>query len=201
MELKQGQRPAQHPRPAQEMHGGLCAQCGKPVRAPRAELMDFAAVPAAPARSESAPNAALRTHFAAYAQEYTLRLPAEKDAAISLPLRQQRIAGGFHAGGNRAAETAASHCAAVIPAEGYYICLWETGVTRVEGAAALELGVNESGSILAERLEPVYYSGQQYTWFHKGDCVTLRLRTHADQPGTGALVEGSAAQLTLIRLG
>jgi hypothetical protein len=194
MELNQYQRPAQQPRPAQETRN--CTHCGKPMRPVRPETTPLHLAEPAP-NLAATPNTALRTHFAAYTREYILRLPAEPGATASLPLQQQRTSGGFHTADTNIDENP-GEWAAIIPAEGYYICLWEAGIVSAEGVAALELGVNGGGSILAERLEPGYYSGQQHTWFNQGDRVTLRLRQGG---GMEATIEGGAAQLTLIRLG
>jgi hypothetical protein len=172
------------------VQGGICTHCGKPLRVDP---------PGAPGGAESPAAQAARAHFAAFAQSYALTLPAEKGAAIPLPLRQQRAEGGFYADSSEPKSGGA-----VIPADGYYILLWETGVTRTEGAAALELGGNDGGSVLAERLEAGYYSGQQHSWFNQHDRVTLRLRSAAaedDAEPTGATVAGATAQLTVIRLG
>ncbi|MDR3313953.1 MAG: hypothetical protein LBS96_05800 [Oscillospiraceae bacterium] len=175
-------------------HPAACAHCGKPLRqnAGGANIGSIGAPPA-PARAEPpAAPAHVRTHFAAYAQGYVLELPAEKDAVIPLPLRRQRAEGGFRSAGGE------TDGGAVIPAEGYYILLWETGVEQADGAATLELRINNSGAALAERLAPGYYSGQQHSWFNKDDRVALALRNA--EPASAA-VTGATAQLTLIRLG
>ncbi|MDR2525641.1 MAG: hypothetical protein LBC83_05595 [Oscillospiraceae bacterium] len=134
-----------------------------------------------------------RAHYAAYADTFELRLPAGEGDTMVIPMEEKRAGGGFRTG-------CPAGCGAVVPAAGYYLLLWELGIEAVEGAAVLELGVNDRGTVLSESVAPGYDSGQQFSWLEQDDCVTLGCR-HAERSGDDLMVHGKTAQLTLIRLG
>jgi len=124
-----------------------------------------------------------RSHFNAYA-EYFILTPCSSGSVI--PLQQHQSQGGYTCRGG----------AITIPSDGYYMLLWELGIEHAKPTVYLQLGINNSGSLLASELSPGHDSGQQTTWLNRGDMLSLQVL--GDEHGE---LHGSNAQLTIIRLG
>jgi len=152
-----------------------------------APAMNPAAQPAArPAPPPPPPAQPKRAWLSAYAKDFTVTAESGKRAA--LPLETQRADGGMALGSG----------GVTVPEDGYYMVLWELGVSGANGGeAALQLGINEAASQLTYALHPGYDSGQQVTWLSKGDTLGLFAHT-ADEK---AEVNCGSAQFTVIRLG
>jgi len=165
------QRSAQQ-RPAQRTAAPAARQTAMPAENQPA---------AAPAGRASCPR---RAHLCAYASDYVL----ENSAVV--PLEERRAEG----------KLAIQEGAAYLPEEGYYMILWEMGVTQAEGQAALHLQINDGAVPLVYQLAPGYESGQQITWLNAGDKLRLctDAPTAAEEP---ARITCGSTQLTIIRLG
>ena len=137
---------------------------------------------ARPAPAPPPPAYPAQVYLSAYAKDFTL-LPAQGEGA-PLPLEQQRASGGF----------SLEDGVAAVPAEGYYMLLWELGVDKAQGDAQLHLGLNGGSAQLTHGLQPGYDSAQQVTWLSAGDKVRLFAK------GSGAF-KCASAMLTIIRLG
>ena len=166
-------------------------QGASPQRTPaRQPIQQQRPVQPAPVRQQPAPPPhpqIKRAYISAFAKGFSISAGAGERAV--LPLEAQRSDGGMILAGGTAS----------VPEDGYYMALWELGVTGAEGAAALHLGINEAASQLTYTLHPGYDSGQQVTWLNAGDRVSLLLQT---QEGVEkAEVQCGSAQLTVIRLG
>ncbi|MCL2495474.1 MAG: hypothetical protein FWE98_07465 [Oscillospiraceae bacterium] len=146
------------------------------------------AAPAVPAEQVPAFPAALkRAHFSAYAENFTLAV--EEGAKLFLPVEARRAEGGL----------GVAEGVVTAPEDGYYMLLWELGVGGAQGAATLQLGINEAASQLTYALHPGYDSGQQVTWLSAGDKVGLFIQAEDDE--AKAEVQCTSAQFTVIRLG
>jgi len=130
-----------------------------------------------------APPAAGRSYLCAFAGEFKLQ-PAKNGAAV--PLVRQQGEGGY--GFKRGVIT--------IPADGFYMLLWELGVEQASCHADLRLGINQTGTVLSEALAPGYDSGQQITWLCRGDQISLQFVGDG-----GHEVHTTQAQLTVLRMG
>lgn len=163
-------------------------QTAQQMPAPRMAAKPAARQTAAPAENQLAaahanrPCGQRRAHLCAYACDYVL----EHGAAV--PLEEQR------AEGRLAMREGAAH----LPEDGYYMILWEMGVTQCEGQAALHLKINDAAVPLVHRLAPGYESGQQVTWLNAGDKLRLCADAAAEMP---ARITCGSTQLTIIRLG
>jgi len=124
-----------------------------------------------------------RAHLSAYARDYALEI---QEGPAAIPLEAQRMEGRF----------AMADSVAVVPDNGYYMVLWEIGVTEACGRAALHLKINEGAVPLVHCIAPGYESGQQVTWLSAGD--KLHLGIEAAEP---ARITCGGTQLTIIRLG
>jgi len=168
----------------------------KPAAAPAAMPKMPPAIPAAakastaiPAEQAHMPPAARmkRAYLSAYAENFTLA--AEEGAKLFLPVEAQRADGGM----------AMAEGILAVPEDGYHMLLWELGVGGAQGAATLQLGINEAASQLTYALHPGYDSGQQVTWLSAGDKVGLFLQNECGE--SKAEVQCTSAQFTVIRLG
>jgi len=139
-----------------------------------------------PVRAPAAPQLASphpeKVYIFAYAKDFTLS-PAEGEGA-ALPLEQQRVSGGF----------SLREGILTVPADGYYMLLWELGVEEAQGSVQLCLGLNGSSAQLTHGLQPGYDSAQQVTWLGAGDKVRLFAK------GSGKIV-CTRAMLTILQLG
>jgi len=124
-----------------------------------------------------------RSHFAAYANEFTLTTCG---AGTVIPLRKHNSQGRY----------ACQHGMVTIPDDGYYMLLWELTVHHVKSTVHLHLGINDKSSVLASNLKPGCDSGQQVTWLRRGDKLSLQApgNEHGELHATNT-------QLTIIRLG
>lgn len=153
-------------------------------RPPAAQHSPHAHTQAAAPQKPKAPTFS-RAYLSAYGNEFGV---TPGDGWLALPLESQRMEGGF----------ACQAGTAVIPADGYYMLLWEISITAAQAPAALRIGVNGSGTELAAPLCPGYDSGQQVTWFNQGDNVSLQASCGGENTPD---IAGNSAQLTLLRLG
>jgi|GEM_PF-1378152 len=151
----------------------------KPEAQPKAET---APKKEPPPRTKAATLA--RGHLAAYAAQLECKPTAE--GAI-IPLEKQRAEGGF----------TLKRGEAVVPGDGFYMLLWELGVTKANGTANLRLGINDDGTVLSEALRHGFDSGQQVTWLSKGDKLSLQIVGEGEQPD----IEVNSARLTVLRMG
>jgi len=126
-----------------------------------------------------------RAWLSAYAKDFTVA--AESGGKEPLPLEPQRSDGGLALGPG----------GVTVPADGYYMLLWELGVAGASGGATLQLGINDAASQLTYALQPGYDSGQQVTWLSKGDKLALYAQADSEK----AEINCSSAQFTVIRLG
>jgi len=128
-----------------------------------------------------------QVYISAYAKDFTLSLSqgnSKEGEDAALPLEQQRVSGGFTLKDGTAA----------VPADGYYMLLWELGVDEARGEARLHLGINEGSAQLTHGMQPGCDSAQQVTWLSAGDRVKLLAK------GKGTF-KCSGAMLTIVRLG
>jgi len=130
-----------------------------------------------------APSTTLRSHLRAYADHFTL-MPCSGGAIIPLQRHHSQGRYGCHGG------------VVTIPDDGYYMLLWELDINHVKSAMQLQLGINDTGSMLCDELKPGYDSGQQVTWLSRSDKLSLQVlgNEHGE-------LHGKHAQLTIIRLG
>jgi len=189
-------RGSNHRAPQHQQTVRSAASAPKPAATPVSQMAQPApepapAVPAAPVQQAppvkaSAPG---RCYLAAYAKDFKLA-PAPQGAAI--PLESTRAEGGL----------TLRRGAVGIPADGYYMLLWEVGIARALGAPGLRLGINQAGTLLNGALEPGYDSGQQVTWLSEGDQLSLQiLGSPEEKDNVKPEVHGSSAQLTVLRMG
>ena len=134
--------------------------------------------------AQEKPPAFGRCYLSAYAKDFTVT-PSVQGTA--LPLEMQRTEGSYEL----------RQGIVSIPADGYYMLLWETGITAAEGCAGLRIGINDAGMPINTGLRPGYDSGQQVTWLAEGDKLSIQVTGEAGLPE----VQGSSAQLTVLRMG
>jgi len=125
----------------------------------------------------------VRSYQSAFAKIFKVRASAK---GTVIPLEKQHSEGSY----------AFRRGTATIPADGFYMLLWEVGLTRVPGKVDLRLGLNESGSMLSEAIGPGYDSGQQVSWLSRGDKINLQLVGDGEHE-----IQGNTAQLTVLRMG
>ena len=135
----------------------------------------------APAAQKPGMTQSAQVYVSAYAREFSLA-PAEGGA--TLPLAQQRVSGGF----------TMRDGLVTVPADGYYMLLWELDVEEAQGSAQLHLGINGSGVQLTHCMQPGYDAAQQVTWLNEGDKLRLFIK------GSGKF-KCASTMLTIIRLG
>ena len=162
----------------------------RPQAAPKPAAPPAATAPTATSLAAQAARAQApaRAYLSAYVKDFHVA-PTAKGAAI--PLEPQRAEGGF----------AVRRGAAVVPADGYYMILWEVGITQAGSGANLYFGINQSVSQISYTLQPGYDSGQQVTWLSENDRLSLQLRLEGEPEGDVPEVQGSSAQLTVLRMG
>ena len=150
----------------------------KPAESPKA-----AAEPAPQQKSVKA-AAFERSYLSAFVADIICK-PSEEGAVI--PLQQQRTEGGY----------TLKRGAVAVPEDGFYMLLWEIGLIHAQGGADLRLGINQTGTVLSQALQPGYDSGQQVTWLCQGDQLSLQLVGAGDQ----SEIHGNCARLTVLRMG
>jgi len=142
------------------------------------------APPIPPASQSVKASAFGRCYLSGYVKDFKM---APTPQGTPIPLEPQRAEGGF----------ALKHGVLSIPADGYYMLLWEIGITRAQEGHSLRLGINQAGTALNHALKPGYDSGQQVTWLGEGDQLSLQIIGAAEQEE----IHGSSAQLTALRMG
>ena len=141
-----------------------------------------------PAPKAEAPPKKAPAFTRGYLSAYVAQIECAPVAAGTvIPLEKQRAEGGF----------ALKRGVAAVPEDGFYMLLWELGVTKADGAADLRLGINDDGTVLSEALRPGFDSGQQVTWLSKGDKLSLQLIGEGEQQD----IEVNSARLTVLRMG